>query len=70
MSSLRTAINANGVLLTEHTLGIIYTVIARGTSVVLFHHAACHGNFSEVAQQVLVNIPAENDGKLTYAAGE
>ena len=37
---------------------------------VLVHHAACHGNFSEVAQQVLGNIPAESDGKLTYAAGE
>lgn len=68
--SLRTPINANGVILSDQTLGIIYAVIARGASVILAHHATCHGNFTEVAQQVLGNIPPESDGKLTYAAGE
>ncbi len=53
----------------EQSLGIIYTVVARGT-VVLAHHAAVHGNFGEVSQQVLEKIPADVDGRLTYASGE
>lgn len=61
--------SVNNPLLSNQTLGIIYCVLARGT-VVLAHQAAIHGNFSEVTQQVLANIPADVDGKLTYASGE
>ena len=67
--SNNTPINADGIFFTSYTLGIIYAVIARGTTV-LAHYACCHGNFSEVAQQVLKNIRSEDDGMLTYASGE
>jgi len=46
---------------------ILYTVVARGTTV-LVKHAACAGNFSEVTEQVLNKIPAE-DSRLTYSHG-
>ncbi len=59
----------NNPLLSSQTLGIIYTVVSRGM-VILANHASVHGNFTEVTQQVLDNIPAEVDGKLTYASGE
>ena len=62
-------INPSGSFVSGYTLGIIYAVIARGT-VVLAHHACCHGNFSEVAQQVLRQVRSGTDGKLTYATGE
>ena len=66
---MRTPINADGVSLSTYTLGIVYSMIARG-NVILVHYACCHGNFSEVIERVLINIPFEKDGKLTYAAGE
>jgi len=44
---------------------ILYTVIARGTTI-LSKYAACVGNFSEVTEQILNKIPAENS-KLTYS---
>jgi len=46
---------------------LLYAVIARG-STVLVKHAACVGNFSEVTEQILNKIPAENS-KLTYSHG-
>ena len=61
--------STNGLLMSEHTLGIIYSVVARGT-VILAHHAICHGNFSEVTRQVLQGIQLEADNKLTYAIGK
>lgn len=56
-------------LLSSTTLGIIYSLVARDR-VILAHHACCHGNFSEVAQQVLRNISRESDNRLSYASGE
>ena len=64
-----TPINADGLSVSAYTLGIIYSLIARG-NVILAHYACCHGNFSEVALQVIKNIELDMDGKLTYAAGE
>ena len=61
--------SADGLLTGEQTLGIIYSVISRNTTV-LAHHASCHGNFSEVACQVLENIPRGGSSRLTYASGE
>ena len=60
---------ANTVLLSSSTLGIIYSLIARGTTI-LAHHACCHGNFTEVAQQVLRSIAYESDRRLSYASAE
>ena len=56
-------------ILSSTTLGIIYSLVARDR-VILAHHACCHGNFSEVAQQVLRNISRELDSRLSYASGE
>lgn len=44
---------------------ILYSVISRGTTV-LARHAACAGNFQEVTEQILKQIPPE-DSKLTYS---
>jgi vesicle-associated membrane protein 7 len=44
---------------------ILYTVIARG-STILTKYASCVGNFSEVTEQILNKISAENS-KLTYS---
>jgi vesicle-associated membrane protein 7 len=44
---------------------ILFTVIARGTTV-LAKYAACAGNFSEVTEQILAKIPPA-DSKLTYS---
>ena len=44
---------------------ILYSTIARGTTV-LANFAACHGNFTEVAEQILPKVPPENT-KLTYS---
>ncbi len=68
-SSNSTPINADGIFIASYTLGIIYAVIARGTTV-LTHYACCHGNFSEVAQQVLKTIRSDQDSMMTYASGE
>lgn len=64
-----TPINADGIFIASYTLGIIYTVIARSTTV-LAHYACCHGNFSEVAQQVLKTIGLQHNSIMTYASGE
>lgn len=44
---------------------ILYSVIARGTTV-LAKYAACAGNFAEVTEQILPKIDPEN-GKLTLS---
>lgn len=62
-------INGDGIFIASYTLGIIYSVIARGTTI-LTHYACCHGNFSEVAQQVLKTVKSEEDNMMTYASGE
>ncbi len=62
-------INADGLFIASYTLGIIYAVIARGTTI-LTHYASCHGNFSEVAQQVLKTVSPDEDSMMTYASGE
>lgn len=46
---------------------ILYSVIARGPTV-LAKHAACEGNFEEVTEQILTKIPPNNE-KLTYSQG-
>lgn len=46
---------------------ILYSVIARGT-VVLAKNAECVGNFAEVTEQIIKNIPPHNH-KMTYAHG-
>ena len=51
------------------SLGIIYSVVARGT-IVLAQYAAHHGNFTEVSQQVLELVPTDSSSKLTYATRE
>jgi vesicle-associated membrane protein 7 len=48
------------------SLGIIYSVVARG-SIILAQYAAHHGNFTEVSQQVLELVPTDINSKLTYA---
>ncbi|KOC66917.1 Vesicle-associated membrane protein 7 [Habropoda laboriosa] len=45
-------------------MSILYTVVARGTTV-LSEYASCVGNFHEVTENVLLQIPPENN-KLTY----
>lgn len=47
------------------TMSILYSVIARGTTV-LAKYASCSGNFSEVTEQIIEKISAENH-KLTYS---
>lgn len=59
----------NHIQLSSSTLGIIYSLVARA-EVILSHYACCHGNFTEVAQQVLRSIVRETDCRLSYAAGE
>lgn len=46
---------------------ILYSVISRGTTV-LTKNAECVGNFAEVTEQIIKNIPTHNH-KLTYAHG-
>uniref|UniRef100_A0A0B7ALS0 Uncharacterized protein n=1 Tax=Arion vulgaris TaxID=1028688 RepID=A0A0B7ALS0_9EUPU len=46
---------------------ILFAVVARGTTV-LAKYASCAGNFTEVAEQILLKIPQENS-KLTYSHG-
>jgi vesicle-associated membrane protein 7 len=48
------------------SLGIIYSVVARG-SIILAQYAAHQGNFTEVSQQVLELVPTDVNSKLTYA---
>ena len=61
--------SSKSVLLSSSTLGIIYSLVARNR-VILAHYASCHGNFSEVAQQVLKSISSEVDKRLSYASDE
>ena len=49
------------------TMPILYSVVARGTTV-LAKYAQCAGNFAEVTEQILSRIPPENS-KLTYTQG-
>lgn len=44
---------------------ILYSLVSRGTTV-LTKYAACTGNFQEVTEQILKQIPPE-DAKLTYS---
>lgn len=60
---------ADPITLSSSTLGIIYSLVARNKTI-LAHHACCHGNFSEVAQQVLMSINRETERRLSYASGE
>lgn len=46
---------------------ILYSVVARGVTV-LAKYASCAGNFEEVTEIILSQIPPEND-KLTYSQG-
>lgn len=46
---------------------ILYSVVSRGTTV-LAKYAACTGNFDEVTDKILAQIPPQND-KLTYSQG-
>lgn len=46
---------------------ILYSVISRGPTV-LAKNAECVGNFAEVTEQIIKNIPSNNH-KLTYAHG-
>ena len=51
------------------SMGIIYSVVARGT-IILAQHALHNGNFTEVSQQVLELVPTDTNSKLTYATRE
>ena len=65
------SVHTNPILLSSSTLGIIYSLVARlGGGAILAHHACCHGNFTEVARQVLRNISREAETRLSYASGE
>ena len=44
---------------------ILFAVVARGATV-LAKYASCAGNFTEVTEQILSKIPADNS-KLTYS---
>lgn len=46
---------------------ILFAVVARGGTV-LAKYASCAGNFTEVTEQILAKIPADNS-KLTYSHG-
>ena len=46
---------------------ILYAVVSRGTTI-LAKYAGCAGNFSEVTDQVISNIPADS-ARLTYTHG-
>lgn len=60
---------SSGIFTAERGLGIIYCVIAHGTSP-LVCHAIRHGNFTEVCQQVLKAIVSESNNRLSYAVDE
>lgn len=51
----------------DFTMPILYSVVARGTTV-LAKYASCPGNFTEVTDQILTKIPPEN-GKLSLSHG-
>lgn len=46
---------------------ILYSVIARGTTV-LAKYASCAGNFAEVTEIIMSKIPPDNS-KMTYSHG-
>lgn len=54
-----------GISATETGVGIIYSVIAHGTTP-LVSHAVRQGNFTEVCRQVLEAIALESNNRLTY----
>lgn len=51
----------------KRKMPILYSVISRGP-IVLAKNAECVGNFAEVTEQIIKNIPSHNH-KLTYAHG-
>lgn len=51
----------------SNKMPILYSVISRGPTV-LAKNAECVGNFAEVTEQIIKNIPSNNH-KLTYAHG-
>ena len=50
-----------------YRMPILFAVVARGGTV-LAKYASCAGNFTEVTEQILAKIPADNS-KLTYSHG-
>lgn len=46
---------------------ILYSVVSRGITI-LAYHATCAGNFEEVTEIILSQIPPENN-KMTYSQG-
>ena len=46
---------------------IVYSLIARGTTI-LCSHQSQSGSFTNVAKQMLGNIPTRNDTKITYTS--
>ena len=58
-----------GTLRSIQSLGIVYSCVSRGGSI-LACHASCDGNYSDVVPYVLDKIPSDEDGKMTYTSGE
>ena len=58
-----------GTLRSIQSLGIVYSCVTRGTTILAFH-ACCQGNFSEVVPKVLAMIPSSKDDRMTYTSGE
>jgi len=54
--------------LTPFNMAILYSVVARGNTI-LAKYAACAGNFQVVAEQILTKI-SDDDAKLTYSHGK
>lgn len=46
---------------------ILYSVVSRGITI-LAYHATCAGNFEEVTEKILSQIPPQNN-KMTYSQG-
>jgi len=61
--------NGAGSLTSPGRGGILYCVIARGTTV-LARHASCVGNFAEISDLVLAKVRDHNQPKMTLTQGE
>ena len=55
-----------GTLRSIQSIGIVYSVVARGATV-LACYATCQGNFSEVVPRVLNVITTSEESQMSYA---
>ena len=58
-----------GALTSIQSLGIIYSCVSRGNTILAFY-AICQGNYTDVVPKVLAMIPSNENGQMTYTTGE